>query len=64
ANENGVVEYLESVMQEMASNDSITPSLDWKPSKRGNYTVEIFVWKNLDLPSPLSPATKNRVIVV
>ncbi|MGH9910571.1 MAG: hypothetical protein ACRD32_08020, partial [Nitrososphaerales archaeon] len=62
--ENGIVEFLESLTKEVAPNDSITPSLDWKPEMKGKYIIEIFVWQNLDSPSPLSPVMKSGTIIV
>jgi hypothetical protein len=62
--ENGFVVFFELITQNTAANDTITPSMDWKPERRGKYTVEIFVWQNLDSPSPLSPIMKSAVVVV
>ena len=62
--ENGIVEFLESLTKEITPNDSIAPSLDWKPEMKGKYIIEIFVWQNLDSPSPLSSVMKSGTIIV
>ncbi|MFQ5940434.1 MAG: hypothetical protein ACE5KA_01890, partial [Nitrososphaerales archaeon] len=62
--ENGIVEFLESKTKSVPPNDSVMPSLNWKPVKKGKYNVEIFVWQNLNSPSPLSSVMKSSVIVV
>ena len=60
-NENGIVEFLESLTMNLLPGGSISPSVDWKPSKRGEHTVEIFVWQTLGSPSPLSSVIKRVV---
>ncbi|MEM2760907.1 MAG: hypothetical protein QXW73_09000, partial [Nitrososphaerales archaeon] len=62
--ENGIVELLQSVSANVGPNDSIVPSLDWKPQKKTRYSVETYVWQDLNAPFPLSIVTKSNVIVV
>lgn len=62
--EYGIVEFLESLTKEVAPNDSIAPSLEWKPEMKGKFIIEIFVWQNPDSPAPLSPVMKSGTIIV
>lgn len=62
--EYGIVEFLQSLTKKVAPNDSIAPSLDWKPEMKGKFIIEIFVWQNLDSPSPLSSVMKSGTIIV
>jgi hypothetical protein len=39
------------------------PQQSWIPEKVGEYTVEIFVWQDLDNPGPLSSPLTMKVIV-
>jgi len=62
-NEQGVTQLLEFVTQNIGPNESITPAINWQGMSRGKYTVEIFVWQNLEAPSALSPVRKLNVTV-
>jgi len=62
--ENGYVIFFDSITQNVAADETIKPSIDWKPAQKGKYTVEIFVWQDLDLPSPLSPVARSNILVV
>lgn len=63
-NEDGYVEFLESKTEQIGANDSISPAIQWEPSHKGKYTIEIFVWQDLDSPSPLSEVMSKSIIVV
>jgi hypothetical protein len=42
------------IQGELASNQSLDLSQSWTPTKIGNYDFEVFVWKSLNDPTPLS----------
>ncbi len=51
-------------------NDSIdplrlsTPAVAWTPESEGTYSVEIFVWKSMDSPEPLSMHVEKGTLIV
>jgi len=59
----GITQFLDLVTQSVSRGESITPTIDWQATGRGKYTVEIFVWENLEAPSALSPIRNFRVTV-
>lgn len=62
--ENGFVEFLQSMTQKVDPNQSVTPSIEWEPSKKNKFVIEIFVWHTLHTPAPLSKVMKNSIIIV
>ena len=63
SDQQGITQSLEFVTQSVGPNGSITPAIDWQTLGRGKYTVEIFLWQNLEVPSALSPVRKFNVTV-
>jgi len=61
--EQGITQFLEFVTQSVGPNESITPAIDWQAIGKGKYTVEIFAWQNLEVPSALSPVRKFSITV-
>ncbi len=51
-------------------NDSIdpsslsTPAVAWTPESEGTYSVEIFIWKSMDSPEPLSMHVETGTLIV
>jgi hypothetical protein len=47
----------------LGAGGSFKPGVSWTPQKSGDYTVEVFVWKSLDVPTPLSEPQSTSVTV-
>jgi len=47
----------------VAPKEKIDVMQSWIPEKPGQYTVEIFVWKSITNPDPLSPVRKATAVV-
>lgn len=47
----------------VAPKEKIEVMQSWIPEKPGQYTVEIFVWKSVTNPDPLSPVRKATAVV-
>ncbi|MFQ5969320.1 MAG: hypothetical protein ACE5J2_02340 [Nitrososphaerales archaeon] len=43
---------------------SMKPAIFWIPELKGNYTIDIFVWDDLDNPIPLSAPAKLKIGVL
>lgn len=41
-----------------------TPAIAWTPENEGTYNVEVFIWKSMDVPEPLSKHPEKAVIAV
>ncbi|MFQ5969700.1 MAG: hypothetical protein ACE5J2_04325 [Nitrososphaerales archaeon] len=61
--DDGTTRFLKFVSNKLSPHGTVVPSLDWERLPRGKYTVEIFIWQNLDSPSALS-SVKNISITV
>ncbi len=48
----------------VGSGMSLKPTIFWIPDTAGDYSIDIFVWDNLDNPIPLSAPAKIRIGVV
>ncbi len=59
----GVIEHIAYISSSIQAKDNVILAQSWTPMKRGNYTIEVFVWDNLDKPVALSGAKVIRVIV-
>jgi hypothetical protein len=46
-----------------SDSEKIDPSVYWIPDEPGRYEAEIFVWKNLNEPIPLSSSSSMRIVV-
>ena len=44
-------------------NESAKPGIFWKPSKSGDYSIEVFVWENTFEPTPLSSPKRITISV-
>ena len=44
-------------------NESVKPGIFWKPSKSGDYSIEVFVWENTFEPTPLSSPKRISIRV-
>lgn len=53
-NSNGIVVKLEAVEGVLSPSKTSTIGISWTPDKSGSYTIEVFVWKSLEEPIPLS----------
>jgi len=53
-NQDQSVVSLSWIQGELASNQSLELSQSWTPTEIGNYDFEVFVWKSLNDPTPLS----------
>ena len=51
---NGIVVKLEAVEGVLPAGKSFTVGISWTPEEAGNYTSEVYVWKSLMEPVPLS----------
>ena len=41
-----------------------TPAIAWTPAGEGTYSVEVFVWKSMNVPEPLSMHVEKATIIV
>jgi len=62
-NEEGVTVQLSWVQGELQADQEIRPQQSWVPDKPGEYTVEIFIWESLNIPTALSPVLTMKVNV-
>ncbi|MEM2761022.1 MAG: plastocyanin/azurin family copper-binding protein [Nitrososphaerales archaeon] len=51
---NGIVVKLEAVEGVLPTGKSFTVAISWTPESSGDHTIEVFVWKGLQEPIPLS----------
>ncbi|MFQ5920879.1 MAG: hypothetical protein ACE5JV_02560, partial [Nitrososphaerales archaeon] len=49
---------------ELPPNDSLNVSQSWLPLSAGEYTIEVFVWEAIDIPTALSPSRIKNVHVI
>ena len=61
---NGYTVMLSWVSGELEAKRSANTSIAWTPDSIGKYTVEIFLWENMQKPMPLMSEEKKSVIVV
>jgi len=62
--ENGVVIHLAGSGGTIAAGASMTPFVSWTPPAAGTYTVEVYVWKSLPEPEPLSLVATYTFVVL
>jgi hypothetical protein len=62
-NSHGGTEYLEGFSASMVSNQSFTAAQVWIPKDPGTYTVQVFVWKSLASPIPLTSVLQTQITV-
>lgn len=61
---NGITVKLEAVEGVLPAEKPFTVGVSWTPEKAGNYTIEVFVWKSLQEPVPLSLNLLNTEVNV
>ena len=61
---NGITVKLEAVEGVLPAEKPFTVGVSWTPEKAGNYTTEVFVWKSLQEPVPLSLNFLNTEVSV
>ncbi len=59
----GFVEHIAYISTLMQAESGAVVTQAWTPMKRGNYTIEVFVWDSLEKPIALSGIKVIRVIV-
>ncbi len=59
----GFVEHIAYISALMQAESGAVVTQAWSPMKRGNYTIEVFVWDSLEKPIALSGIKVIRVIV-
>ncbi len=59
----GFVEHIAYISASMQAKSGAVVTQSWTPMKRGNYTIEVFVWDSLERPIALSWMKVIRVIV-
>jgi hypothetical protein len=59
----GFVEHIAYISTLMQAESGAVVAQAWTPMKRGNYTIEVFVWDSLEKPIALSGIKVIRVIV-
>jgi hypothetical protein len=59
----GFVEHIAYISALMQAESGAVVTQAWTPMKRGNYTIEVFVWDSLEKPIALSGIKVIRVIV-
>ncbi len=62
-NSDEVIEHIAYISTSIQPDGNVVVTQGWTPMKRDNYTIEVFVWDNLDKPIALSVAKVIRVIV-
>jgi len=62
--ENGVVIHLAGSGGTIAAGAAMTPFVSWTPPAAGTYTVEVYVWKSLPEPEPLSLVATYTFVVL
>jgi plastocyanin len=61
---NGVTVKLEAIEGVLPTEKPFTVGVSWTPEKAGNYTTQVFVWKSLQEPVPLSLNLLNTELSV
>ncbi len=56
---NGSIVSLSWIGGQLSPNQDLVVSQSWSPTKRGNYSIETFVWSSLSDPVPLSDILKQ-----
>jgi len=62
-NEAGIIVALAGSGGTIAAGGSMTPYISWTPETAGTYTIEVYVWKSLSEPEPLSLVMTTTVTV-
>ncbi|MBM3897026.1 MAG: hypothetical protein FJ358_00625 [Thaumarchaeota archaeon] len=61
---NGIIESLAWVRDlTLVPGSSVFPGSNWRPSKSGTYTVEVYIWNSLTNSIPLSPVGRISITV-
>lgn len=60
----GVTVSLSWVVSTVSLGQTLELAISWVPENSGEYTAEVFVWKSVTEPEPLSTAVKRSTIVV
>jgi len=63
-NENDIVVSLSWLTGSLSPYQTFSPAQSWTPTEAGTYTVQIFVWESIDIPTPLSRPLLLTVNVV
>ncbi len=61
---NGVTMSLSWLTGNLGSYQSLNPIQSWQPTTSGTYTVQIFLWSNLNNPSALQPPESTSIQVI
>lgn len=61
---NGITVALSWITGTISPGQSLELAVSWLPDKPGRYTAEVFVWKDLKTPEPLSFEVKRSTIIV
>jgi len=61
---NGVTMSLSWLTGNLGSYQSLNPRQSWLPTTSGTYTVQIFLWSNLNNPSALQPPEFTSIQVI
>jgi len=56
--------FLKSVKGSVTALALTTPEVAWTPESEGTYSIEVFVWKGLDAPEPLSTHSQKTTLTV
>ncbi|MDE1813835.1 MAG: hypothetical protein KGH87_00875 [Thaumarchaeota archaeon] len=59
----GTIESLSWISGLLIPSQTFSPSISWTPSRAGDYTVNVFVWQNINNPNSLSPPLWTDLIV-
>jgi hypothetical protein len=59
----GIVRYIDKQTGSLAKGQSTDISNSWTPVQEGNYAVQIFVWDDNDIPSPLSGVRVMKISI-
>ncbi|MEM3084960.1 MAG: Ig-like domain-containing protein, partial [Nitrososphaerales archaeon] len=60
----GVTVALSWVVSTVSPGQSLELAISWLPNRSGDYTAEVFVWKSITDPEPLTSEVKRATIVV
>lgn len=63
-NADGVTVSLSWIRSTLSPGQTLELAISWLPSEAGQYTAEVFVWKDIREPEPLSLGVKRSVISV
>lgn len=61
--QNGAVVSLSWIVGNLNSGQNFEISQSWTPKKKGDYTIEAFVWKSLSDATPLSEAQMQKITI-